>query len=330
MAGGPFDSVRPGTRDVYEKHLSYFTNWRVARDVELVDVSTYHLKVYLAEMHEGLSLSLSWAGCAIAAVKRILAWEERLDQVDWEDVASQVRGCRSTYPYAPAGVDGITCDLFETIELFASISAEKEWPEKTARRAAFDLALISLMRHCLLRRSEAAAARWGDITIQRKGRKVHGALKIPFSKTDKTGNGEVGYISIDTLAFPQDMAVLCGRDPSRRNEYILGISGRHVASRIAFACRHAGLDGRFSGHSARVGMAMDLAMNDVSLAAIMQAGRWRIPSTVVRYIRLIAVADGPVARIHKFGIVSVPLTHWRPHHDDAGCRCRPLTGFSAH
>ena len=299
VAGGPFESVRLGTRDVYTKHASYFASWRAPRAVGLSDVSTYHLKVYLAEMVEGLGRSPSWVGCAIAAVKRVLAWEGRLEQVDWEDVADQARGYRRDYPYSPAGVDGITADLFETIRLFAPLPAEGEWPEKAARRAAFDLALISLKRDCLLRREETAAATWGDITIQRKGGKVHGALTIPFSKTDRTGQGEVGYVSIDTLALLQEMAAICGRDPTRKNEPIFGIGGKQVANRLAAACRHAGIDGRFAGHSARVGMAMDLAMHDASLAAIMQAGRWRVPSTVIRYIRRIAVADGPVAKVHE-------------------------------
>ena len=34
-----------------------------------------------------------------------------------------------------------------------------EWDEKTNRRAALDVALVSLMRDCLLRRSEAAFCR---------------------------------------------------------------------------------------------------------------------------------------------------------------------------
>ena len=47
-------------------------------------------------------------------------------------------------------------------------------------RAAFDLALIALMRDCLLRRSEAAAVTWGDIKIERRGLATwYGVLTIP-------------------------------------------------------------------------------------------------------------------------------------------------------
>ena len=72
-----------------------------------------------------------------------------------------------------------------------------------------------------------------------------------------------------------------------------------MARRIKKACAHAGLLGKFSGHSPRVGMAIDLATYDTPLVGVMQSGRWRIPSTVMRYIRSIAVGDGAVSRLHR-------------------------------
>ena len=296
---GPFDSVSLSSAYVYEGHISYFEPWCLARNIAVRDVRTHQLKLYIAEMHEGLGLSLSWVRCTVAAVKRVLHWERRLAQVDWAEVARKIRGYQRLHPYVSAGVDGITRELFEVIELCAFLPAPGEWAEKTARRAAFDLALLSVMRDCMLRRSEAAALRWGDIGVNREPGKVHGVLQIPFSKTDQNGKGEVGYLSLESLAYLQDMAVLNGRDPLNKKELVFGICAKQVANRIAAACRHAGLSGHFSGHSCRVGMAMDLTMNNICLAAIMQAGRWRVPDTVIRYIRLIAVGDGPVAKVHR-------------------------------
>ena len=48
-----------------------------------------------------------------------------------------------------------------------------------------------------------------------------------------------------------------------------------MANRIIAACQHAGLPGRFGGHSCRVGMAIDLATYNTPLVGVMQSGRWR-------------------------------------------------------
>ena len=53
-----------------------------------------------------------------------------------------------------------------------------------------------------------------------------------IGKTDKLGQGEVGYVHLDTLTLLQEMAVACGRDPSRAEEKIFGIGERQVWNRI--------------------------------------------------------------------------------------------------
>ena len=298
VEGGKFDSVAESTAGVYEKHLEYFERWRKPRNINLQAVVTGHIKVYLKDMREDRGLSVSSLYCAVAAVKKALEWEGRDDQVDWDDVAKKIRSYRRKSRHLPAGVDGITKKIFETIEAAAWVPKNGEWAEKTARRAAFDLALIALMRDGLLRRSEAAAVTWGDIRVELAPGHVYGVLTIPFGKTDQYGNGEVAYIHISTLAMLHDMATRCGRDPSRADQPVFGIKEKQVANRINAACQHAGLPGRFVGHSPRVGMAMDLATYKTPLVGIMQSGRWRLPKTVVKYIRSIAAGDGAVARLH--------------------------------
>ena len=53
----------------------------------------------------------------------------------------------------------------------------------------------------------------------------------------------------------------------------------------------------FSGHSCRVGMAQDLAAAGASLAAIMQAGRWKSAATLARYIEHLQTQRGAVANL---------------------------------
>ena len=317
MVGPMFDSKGDGTQHVYRKHWRYFGRWygrlRVeapelgadhVRPLTLSEVATDHVRVYLKTNRANRHRSVSWLCCAVAAIRGALEFESLDHQVDWELVGSDLRRYRRKDRTTPKGVDGITRELFVMIEAAALRRRAGDWPELTKRRAAFDLALIALMRVCLLRRAEAAAVKWGDIKIERKPGHVYGVLTIPFGKTDQYGKGEVGYIDVSTLARLQQMAVACGKDTTKKNEPVFGnnpdgMTAGQMARRIKRACAHAGLMGNFSGHSPRVGMAIDLATYNTPLVGIMQSGRWRIPATVMRYIRSIAVGDGAVARLHR-------------------------------
>ena len=317
VVGSMFDSKADGTQDVYGKHWRYFGRWYGRLQVEMPELGadhvrplklselvTDHVRVYLKTNRANRHWSVSWLCCAVAAIKGALEFESLEKQVDWELVGSDLRKYRRRDRTVPRGVDGITRELFEMIEAAAPRRMRGEWPDRTKRRAALDLALIALMRDCLLRRSEAAAVTWGDIKIERKGLHWYGVLTIPHSKVDQYGQGEVAYIHISTLARLQQMAVACGKDITKKNEFVFGSSpdgmtAGQMARRIKKACAHAGLMGNFSGHSPRVGMAVDLATYNTPLVGIMQSGRWRIPATVMRYIRSIAVGDGAVARLHR-------------------------------
>ncbi len=312
VVGYMFDPKADGTKDVYGKHWLYFNRWygRLraempelgadnARPLNLSEIDTDHVRVYLKTNRVNRHRSVSWLCCAAAAIRAALEFERLEHEVDWALVGRALRKYRRRDRTVPKGVDGITRELFEMIEASALRPKDGEWPEHTRSRAAFDLALIALMRDCLLRRSEAAAVTWGHIKVECKPGHVYGVLTIPFGKTDQYGNGEVAYIHISTLVRLQEMAVARGRDPSNPKQSVFGITGGQIARRIKQACEHAGLMGKFAGHSPRVGMAMDLATYNTPLVGIMQSGRWRIPATVMRYIRSIAVGDGAVARLHR-------------------------------
>ena len=62
----------------------------------------------------------------------------------------------------------------------------------------------------------------------------------------------------------------------------------------------AGLDAsRISGHSARVGMAQDLAKAGASLVDLQNAGRWKSPAMPGRYTERQSVKGGAVARFYQ-------------------------------
>ena len=319
------------TVETYHYLSEYFVEWCRCRDLELKEVETLHLKVYLEEARYRPQLrvypkhakrkpgpvSVTWLRTTVAAVKHTLKFARLDHRVDWEALAEWISDEARVEKKAPVSADGLTWELIQLVVAAAYQRKRGEWPEKTRRRAAFDAALIWLMWSCLLRRSEAAAVTWGDITSGVLRGHAYGVLHIPFSKTDKFGKGDVGYIHVETLALLQELAVACGRDPMKRDQLVFDICPRQIGVRIKQACEHAGeqtgnatlLRGHWSGHSPRVGAARDLMTRGAGLVGTMQAGRWERVETLIRYVQGIVVGDGAMARLQmarEAGLETVP------------------------
>ena len=157
-------------------------------------------------------------------------------------------------------------------------------------RGKLDIAMISLMRDALLRVSEAAALKWGDITALNDGT---GRLLIRRSKTDIAGKGAVAFVSIQTM---ETLEVL--RVGIKESGSVFGLSPNQISKRIKQAAQSAGLGEGFSGHSPRVGMACDLARVGVELPSLMTAGRWSSPTMPALYIRNETAGRGAVAQYY--------------------------------
>ena len=161
----------------------------------------------------------------------------------------------------------------------APIATPKQW------------ALLRLMRDCLLRRSEAAAARWRDLEREPDGT---GRFTVPFSKTDQDAEGAVLFVTKETMkallairpAFPKPGQKIFDCHPSTVSRIIKRLAER------------ADLYGDFSGHSPRVGMTQDLARLGSSLVEIQAAGRWKGPQMPADYIR--SISSGHTAAVEKF------------------------------
>ena len=121
----------------------------------------------------------------------------------------------------------------------------KETEPQAARRALMDLALLQVMRDGLLRRSEAAALRWGDVEFHVDG---SGRLTIARSKTDQAAGGATLYLGPSAvealLAIRPEAAVT---DPAGS---VFGLSASQISRRIKAAGRMAGLGDGFSAHPA--------------------------------------------------------------------------------
>ena len=238
------------TVKTYDYLSEYFEEWCKRRDLKLKEVETVHLKVYLEEARYRPELrvypkatkrkprpvSVTWLRSTIAAVKKVLKFERLDHRVQWQVLADWVTDEAKLAKKAPTSADGLTWELIELVVAAALIRKQGEWDEKTRRRAAFDAALIRMMWSCLLRRSEAAEVTWGHITPAVLRGHAYGVLDIPSSKTDKFGKGEVGYLHVENLALLQELAVACGRDPMKRDQFVFDICPRQIGVRIKQAC----------------------------------------------------------------------------------------------
>ena len=299
-------TLAEGTRKVYYYHFAYFEEWCKPRGIDPMEAEAEHVQVYLARMSKTRGLSTSSVQCAASAIKKVWLWGDpeqgrkpRASDCDWEVVLNVVDGIRKGCRRRPARATGLTRRRFLVILENVGKPMKRESPRKAARRAAFDIALIAVMKDLMSRREATSQLVWGDIQLRLDEGRVFGAVTIPLGKTDRKGRRQMGYLCIDTLAYLQKMAELCGRDPRDPRQLVFRIGDRQISNRIKAACRHAGLKGNFSGHSPRVGTAEDLKASGASLLEVMQAGGWSSPRVAAHYTEGAALAEGAMARYHS-------------------------------
>ena len=195
---------------------------------------------------------------------------------------------------APARMAPIGETEYALIVQTAHEARPREKPQQAALRGAVDIAAIGLMRDCLLRPQEAAAARWCHLQREEDG---SGRLAIPSSKTAPSAICYVSARTMNALDEMRSTKQALGTDDT--DARIFQMNGQTLSRHIRNACSFAGLEGRYDGNSPRLGMAMDLTRANYSLVMIMQAGRWKGPQMSANFIRNIPAGHNAVANWHQ-------------------------------
>ena len=166
-----------------------------------------------------------------------------------------------------------------------------------------DAALIALMSDCLLRVSEAVALQVDDLQLEEDGT---ARLTIGRSKTDQEGEGTILYVGAPTVGRIRAWLAAASIESGpifrrvRRGDKVIGaasLSTRAARGIIKRRAADADLQGRFSGHSLRVGSAQSLAAGGASLVEMQTAGRWQSPAMPGHYAKGQLAARGAVARL---------------------------------
>ena len=151
--------------------------------------------------------------------------------------------------------------------------------------------LLRLGYETMRRRSELCAFEFEDIDQAPNGKPI---LRLNFSKTDQYGAGKVLPISKELLDLIVKWREIAGNDgfilrSINRHEHI-GTNLNPASISTILKTLQEGLktvskQQPLSGHSFRVGAALDLLEQGESLEKIMLRGGWQTDSTAMKYLR---------------------------------------------
>lgn len=134
--------------------------------------------------------------------------------------------------------------------------------------------------------------------------------RIRRSKTDQEGVGATFALMPDTVRELKTWLQRSGIRDGAIFRRVIGYSKigdrlsvqsfDDVMQRVEKWIRQPGVDGRkLSAHSARVGATQDMLANNIDVASVMQAGRWKDSRMVARYGERVLAKRGAMARLAK-------------------------------
>ena len=149
--------------------------------------------------------------------------------------------------------------------------------------------MLHLGNETMRRRSELCKFKFDDIKVLSGNRY---GIKLRFSKTDQMGKGKTIPITehlynllMQWEAKVGDGFILRGVNKAKRvTESLAPSSVNRILQDIQYRAR-VQTEYPLSGHSFRVGGALDLLMQGTPMEKIMLRGGWKSESTVIRYLR---------------------------------------------
>ena len=287
-------SISEHTRKNYRYQWNIWQGWAEYRGASSLPAHPAMVERYIAERTElgRKPATLRTALAAIAYVHRMADLPSPITQ----DARDTLKGLTEKAGRAQAQAPALTIEGMAAVRATACLprrgrGGRPESPEYARVRGLLDIALLSLMRDALLRVGEARSLTWNCLSREPNGT---GRLTIVRSKTDRAGRGAVVYVSRQTMA---DIDAI-RKERVQPDESIFGLSEHQMINRVRAACAAAGLGDGFSGHSARVGMARDLARAGTELSALMNAGRWQSHDMPAHYTRAEIAGRGAVAQFY--------------------------------
>ena len=294
-------SQRPATRRAYAGAWKRFQAWAETEGERALPAEPLTVAAYLAH-RAGAGLSMA----SLAMDRKAISHYHR---AAGHSTPTAVEGVRQTFAglrnraaeegrNEPRQARGLTGEALAAIRETARLprsgpTGRTESAEYARSRGDVDIAIASVMRDALLRRSEAAALRWGAV-----GFRPDGTARVTVRRSKTSGAPVMLYVGPEAAA---DLRRIRPED-ARAGDRVFGLrTGKAISSRLGAMARAAGLGEGFSGHSPRVGMAQDLTAAGAELSALMVAGRWKSERMPAHYSRAEIAGKGAVARFYGVG-----------------------------
>ena len=151
---------------------------------------------------------------------------------------------------------------------------------QAVRRGLVDAVIVALLFQAGLRRSEAGQLTWEDI---RDAEDSDGILiDVRFSKSNQEGDTDVRFVKSAFARAIRRLRTECNSSEAP-GKPVLGLSPQQIGWRFSACAKAAGLDGRYTAHSGRVGLASELTRRGAPTAAVQLAGGWRSARMVTHY-----------------------------------------------
>ena len=246
-------SISANTRRAYTAALGRLDTWLADMGVPLSDPA---LAEYLSELFED-GKAPAVAALVVAAVK-FRAKLTRTEIPVGPATARVLVGFRRAGRTRGRGqVEGVR---WEQADAAAALAVNEE----TKLSGLRDAAILAVASDALLRISELAALTVDDIDMTEQ------TITIQRSKTDQEGTGAVLFLGKPTIQRVQAWLAVAGvregvlfRALTKGGKVWAGLSARSLRTIIARRAKAAGVPGRVSGHSLRVGSAQSLAAASV-------------------------------------------------------------------
>ena len=289
-------SASAHTRRAYASALGQLAGWLDGRRVE--DAS---LAAYLGHLHQ-TGRSAATASLVVSAVRRAardVGEEPPAGPLTRQALERFRRAAAADDPARRGQVRGLTAD--ECDRVLAACCRPRhtgrgvESDEAAKRRGLVDGAIVALVFHGGLRRSEVAALCWIDVDLSAADDVV--VVRVPLLKTNRAEAGDDVRQLVGSCADAL-RRLHAATKPAPTNPVIdLGV--HQINRRFAAACAAAGLEGRRTLHSGRVGLALELAARGASTRDLQRAGGWKDADTVARYTAGVSSGEGPVSRFMR-------------------------------
>ena len=274
-----FEAMAPNTRRAYGSALRTWGRWAAAQHVSGLCPPPPKLRRYLLERAaEGAGVSSLTV--FVSALRKLQALAEVTQTARDQLVADTLSGL-ARQAAAPRQVNALTMaalvNIYETA-CFPRVGrgGVLEGAETALRRGLVDIALCWVMSDAGLRRSEAAALVWDDVTRWDNG---SGRLTVRRSKTD--ASPRTVYLTPVAMAHLDAVRL----EDAVGSDSVFGLSESSISRRVKAAAKTAGLGAGYSGHSGRVGMARRMARAGAPTHEIMAQGRWKSAGMVADYTR---------------------------------------------